>query len=324
MSIWNRRFGAALAGLLLAGTAAQAQTPTKITLGYGPASDVTLTLIRLKPELAVHQGKSYQLELQEFRGNDMRFRAYLARTLDGATASSNAVVDAAAKGIDLVIVGSISKESSQGFSTSYMVKEDSPVKSAADLKGKLIGINAFHSSIELWAKLALKGAGLDPEKDVRVAVVEFPVQGQALRSDQITLGAFPQPFAALEEQKGGVRTIFTARDVVPFDQETQLLFMRRAVLEKSPQAVRDLLSDLAAATRFYIEKPAEARKLLLEAGVIKMPEQVYLGMKDYYRDPTLKVDVESMRKMLALQKSVGGNESSVDFSKIVDMGYLPK
>jgi ABC-type nitrate/sulfonate/bicarbonate transport system substrate-binding protein len=303
---------------------AMAQTPVKLTLGYGPASDVTLTLLKLKPDIAVHLGKSYELDLQEFRGNDMRFRAYLSRALDGATASSNAVVDAAAKNIDLVIVASISKESSKGFSTSYMVKEDSPVKSVADLKGKLVGINAHRSSIELWARLAAKGAGLNPDTDIRFAVVEFPVQGQALRSGQIDLGAFPQPFANLEQTKGGLRVLFTARDVVPFDQETQLLFLRRAVLEKSPQAVRDFLADLAAATRFYIEKPDEARKLLIDADVIKMSQRVYLDMKDYYRDPALRVDVESMRRMQDLQKSVGGDTSSVDFAKIVDMSFLPK
>ena len=303
---------------------AMAQTPVKLTLGYGPASDVTLTLLKLKPDIAVHLGKSYELDLQEFRGNDMRFRAYLSRALDGATASSNAVVDAAAKNIDLVIVASISKESSRGFSTSYMVKEDSPVKSVADLKGKLVGINAHRSSIELWARLAAKGAGLNPDTDIRFAVVEFPVQGQALRSGQIDLGAFPQPFANLEQTKGGLRVLFTARDVVPFDQETQLLFLRRAVLEKSPQAVRDFLADLAAATRYYIEKPDEARKLLIDANVIKISQRVYLDMKDYYRDPTLKVDVESMRRMQDLQKSVGGDTSSVDFAKIVDMSFLPK
>src|SRR4051794_23751557 len=90
---------AVVALVLAGGGASRAQAPAKLTIGYGPASDVTLTLIKLKPELAVHSGKSYTLDLQEFRGNDMRFRAYLSRALDGATASSNAIADAAGKGI---------------------------------------------------------------------------------------------------------------------------------------------------------------------------------------------------------------------------------
>jgi ABC-type nitrate/sulfonate/bicarbonate transport system substrate-binding protein len=301
-----------------------AESPVKFTIGYGPASDVTLALLKLKPDLGANYGKTYTLDLQEFRGNDMRFRSYLAKALDGATASSNGVVDAAAKGIDLTIVASISRESVKGFSTTYMVKDQSPIRSISDMKGKLVGINAYHSSIELWIKLAAKGAGLNPDTDIRFTVVEFPQQGQALRSDQIAVGAFPQPFAALEQEKGGLRVLFSATDAAPFDQETQLLFMRRAVLDKSPQAVRDFLSDLASVTRFYIDHSDEARRLLIKGGVVRLPENVYLGMKDYYRNPDLKVDVESMRKMQALTKTISGDTPSVDFNKIVDMSFLPQ
>jgi ABC-type nitrate/sulfonate/bicarbonate transport system substrate-binding protein len=321
-STWCAALAVAL--MLTGGVESRAQTLPKLTIGYGPASDVTLTLLKLKPDIAVHFGKSYTLDLQEFRGNDMRFRAYLSRALDGATASSNAIADAAAKGVDLTIVASISKESSQGFSTSYMVKDDSPIKSTADLKGRLIGINAYHSSIETWARLAVRGAGLDPDRDVRFSVVEFPVQGQALRSGQVDVGAFPLPFARIEQAKGGLRVLFTARDTAPFDQETQMLFFRRSVLQASPQAVKDFLADLAAETRFYIDQPDEARKLLLKADIIRMPEDIYLGMTDYYRSPDLRVDVEAMQHMQTLLKSVGAEAPAVDFDKIVDQSFLPK
>lgn len=327
----SKRTVQAFAGLVLSAfclavvpQVAAAQTPVKFTIGFGPASDVTLTLLKLKPDLAVNYGKSYTLDLQEFRGNDMRFRSYLSKALDGATASSNAVVDAAAKGIDLTVIASISRESTKGFSTSYMVKEASPIRTATEMKGKLIGINAYHSSIELWAKLVARNAGLNPETDIRLTVVEFPQQGQALRSDAIQVGAFPQPFAALEQEKGGLRVLFTALDAAPFDQETQILFMRKEVLQKAPQAVRDFMSDLASATRFYIEHSDEARKLLVGAGIVRLPEKVYLGMKDYYRSPELRVDVESMQKMQVLSNALSGEKTPVDFSKLVDNSFLPQ
>jgi ABC-type nitrate/sulfonate/bicarbonate transport system substrate-binding protein len=173
---------------------AQAQAPVKLTVGYGPASDFTLLFIKLRPDIAKNHGKSYTLDLQEFRGTDMRFRAYLSGALDGATGSANAIVDAASKGVGLAIVASISKESTKGFNTTYLVKEDSPIRSLKDLKGKVIGTNAHRSSIELWARLAAENGGLDRERDVRFTVVEFPVQGQAVRSGQIDVGAFPQPY----------------------------------------------------------------------------------------------------------------------------------
>jgi ABC-type nitrate/sulfonate/bicarbonate transport system substrate-binding protein len=316
-------FGAILA-IVQFGALAHAQSPVKLTVGYGPASDFTLLFIKLKPELAKHYGKSYTLDLQQFRGSDMRFRAYLAGTLDGATASSNSIVRAASKGIGLVIVASISKESSKGFNTTYLVKDASPIKTIKDAKGKVIGINAHRSSIELWARLAVTKAGLNPDRDVRFAVVRFPLQGQALRSGEIDVGAFPQPFFAIEKQAGGVRTLFTSRDAVPFDQETQLLFFRREVLAKSPNAVRGFLADLAAVTKFYLEHSDEARRLLVKNKVVRVPERTFLAMKDYYRDPNLHVSIENLEKMQAIQIKYRYQDKPVNFKKLVDTSYLPK
>jgi len=306
------------------GSAALAQTPVKLTVGYGPASDFTLLFIKLRPDIAKNYGKSYTLDLQEFRGTDMRFRAYLSGALDGATGSANAIVDAASKGVELSIVASISKESSKGFNTSYLVKEDSPIKTLMDLKGKVIGTNAHRSSIELWARLAAEKGGLDRERDVRFTVVEFPVQGQAVRSAQVDVGAFPQPYFAMEKEKGGVRVLFTTRDAIPFDQETQLLFFRRETLQKSPAAVRDFLADFSNATKFYLEHSAEARLLLLKENIIRMPESTFLAMQDYYRDPDLKVSVESLERMQEIQIKAGYQDKPVDFRTLVDTSYLPK
>ena len=316
-------FVAATLGIVAAPAGARAQAPVKLTFGYGPASDFPLLFIKLKPDIAKNYGKSYTLDLQEFRGTDMRFRAYLSGALDGATGSANAIVDAASKGIDLAIVASISKESSKGFNTTYLVKEDSPIKALADLKGKVIGTNAQRSSIELWARLAAQKGGLNPDRDVRFAVIEFPIQGQALRSSQIDVGAFPQPYLAMEKEKGGVRVIFTTRDAVPFDQETQLMFFRREVLQKSPAAVKGFLSDFSAATKFYLEHSDEARRLLLKENIIRMPEATFLAMEDYYRDPNLKVEIENLEKMQDIQIKAGYQEKPVDFKTLVDPSYLP-
>jgi hypothetical protein len=55
-----------------------------------------------------------------------------------------------------------------------------------------------------------------------------------------------------------------------------------------------------------------------------MPEAVYLKMKDYYRAPDLKVNVDSMAKMQDIQIKAGFQQKPVDFKKIVDLGFLPK
>src|SRR4051794_20325344 len=85
MSLFRLPAALVAAAIGFAASGASAQTPVKLTVGYGPASDFTLLFIKLKPDIATNYGKSYTLDLQEFRGTDMRFRAYLSGALDGAT-----------------------------------------------------------------------------------------------------------------------------------------------------------------------------------------------------------------------------------------------
>jgi len=224
----------AVALTILAGTvcvgAAAAEGPPRFAVGYGPASDVTLLLLQLEPQIATHFGKSYAVDFTEFRGSDARFTAFISGALDAATGSANALLTAASKGIDFAIVASVSKETTRGFSTQYMVRGESDIRTVADLKGKIIGIDSRRSSTELWARIAVARAGLNPDRDVEFAVVGFPAQATALQSAKIDLGVFPQPFAALVNDRGEFRTLFRAKDAVPEDEELQLLLFNRGTL----------------------------------------------------------------------------------------------
>jgi ABC-type nitrate/sulfonate/bicarbonate transport system substrate-binding protein len=88
--------------------------------------------------------------------------------------------------------------------------------------------------------------------------------------------------------------------------------------------VRAFLADLEAMTRFYLEKPGEARSLLIEAKMVRVNPEVYLTMKDYYRDPSLRVDVEALEKMQEFQIKAGFQKKKVDVRSLVDLGYLPR
>lgn len=47
-------------------------------------------------------------------------------------------------------------------------------------------------------------------------------------------------------------------------------------------------------------------------------------MEDYYRDPTLRIDLESLKKMQDAQIVAGFQKKKIDVATVVDMSYLPK
>jgi ABC-type nitrate/sulfonate/bicarbonate transport system substrate-binding protein len=194
----------------------------------------------------------------------------------------------------------------------------------ADLKGKIVGNNAARSSIELWARLVLLKAGLNPDRDVTWAVIPFPVQGEALRSGKIDVGAFPQPFAAAEMKKGGVRALFNSKDAVPFDEELIVVVAKPAFAQRHDAALRAFLADLKSATRFYLDKPREARQALIDAKLVRIPADIYLDMEDNFREPSLAIDIPALGQIQDVLLQHGYQKNKIDPTSFVDQSYLPK
>ncbi len=297
--------------------------PVTFRLGYGGAAEEPMWLIVAKADLARNYGKAYTIDATRFTSSDKRAQAFEAGAIDLSAGSANGVIFAAAEGITAKFIASISRESARGFSTSYYVKESSPIRSVADLKGRTVGINGFSTSGHLWLKAALDKHGL-ADTDVRITPVPFSAMQELLEAGRIDIGQFPQPYAALLEKQMKVRKIFDAKYGVPFEEELTVLVGKDEFLKKNAVAVRALLEDLTAAMRFYLDKPREARQLLIDARMVRVSPDVYMTMQDYYRDPTLRVDADALEKMQAFQVKAGFQRKNADVRSLVDLGYLPQ
>jgi len=297
--------------------------PLKLRIGYGNAAEEQLWLLIAKPDIGKHYGKSYTIEGTRFTGSDKRAQAFEAKAIDLASSSANGVIFGAAQGIEARIIASLTRESTKGFSTSFYSAPNSPIKTVADLKGKTIGINGFSTSGHLWLKVALEKAGLT-ESDVTIVPISFAAMTESLLSRKIDVGQFPQPFAALlHKQVKNPTFIFKAKDSIPYDEELLTLIGKDDFLKKNAAPVRALLDDLRTATRFYLEQPKEARKILLDTKMVRVPADVFLTMEDYYRDPTMRVDLRALEVMQDGQVKAGFQKTRADLNALVDNSYLP-
>jgi len=147
---------------------------------------------------------------------------------------------------------------------------------------------------------------------------------EALRAGKVDVGEFPQPFAALLEKQQKVRKLFDAKYGVPFDEELIAIAGKDEFLKANAAAVRGFLEDVRDTTRFYLEHPKEARQILIDAKMVRVSADVYLTMHDYYREPTLRPDVEALVKMQEFQMKAGFQLKSADMRALVDMSYLPQ
>ena len=316
--------------VVLAGLTASAEiacaAPVEIRMGVGSAAEEQAWLIKARPDLTPNQGKAYTYNMSMFRSGGQRMTAFQAGQLDALTASTTGVLFAASKGVPLVVPVSMARESTKTFSTAYFALAGSDV-SLTNLKGKTIGINGYRTSIELYARIAVAKAGLDPDRDVKWLVVPLPQMAEALQQKKIDLGVFPTTFAFLALNAGGFRKVFDSAGISGIEEEFDVAF-NPAFVKKHPDVVKAWVSDFVAVTKYFEEHPAEARKSLIESKIVQADPTVYLKMTakdDLLRTvEATKPDIAMFRRLQDELIKVKFQETRVDIDKIVDTSFLPK
>ena len=319
---------AVLAALtIIFSASAVAQTPPLIRLGRGFAAEEQLWLMSVRPDLTPNQGRRYELKQSLFQANPERFQAYLAGELDAGTAPGLAIIVGRARGMDFKIVASVCLEAAgaQHFTTVYMVKDDSPIKRVADLKGGTIAVVGIQTATDLWARAALINAGLVPDRDTKVVPMGFPVIGDAVRTGKVSAGTFVEPFYSAEMAKGGLRKLFTATEALGYDHELLDIFFSEKFLKAHPDAVRAFLADYVAVTKYYLANMEQAKTDLHKAGFVRTPLPVYLKVSDWKRDPDARVDVASLEKLSTfMREKLQWLDKPVNVKEMVDLSYLPR
>jgi ABC-type nitrate/sulfonate/bicarbonate transport system substrate-binding protein len=171
--------------------------------------------------------------------------------------------------MDMKIVANVlpRSEGDQYFATTYMVKDDGPVKSIKDLKGGTIGVVGIKTATDLWARAGLINAGLVPDKDTKVVPMAFPVIGDAVRTGKVSAGTFVEPFYSAEMAKGGLRKLFTAVEAVGYEHELLDIFFGEKFLKSNPDAVRAFLAGLRRGHQVLPRQHEQAKRDLHKAGL---------------------------------------------------------
>lgn len=309
-----------------AASAAQSgKNPVEIRLGHGFAAEEPLWLLLADPSLAPNYGKLYTAKGTPFRANADRFTAFQAGQLDGGTVAAFTSLFAKAEGVNLKAVATLCQEAvGNGFDTTYMSLSDSGIAKPSDLKGKTIGIVDYKSSTDMWARTAVESAGLNPDRDVKFAVIPFPNMGDALRSKKIDVGTFVQPFYATEKSKGGVTEVFTSKTGIPFTEDLIFVFFSEDFLKKNREATQAFLSDLQKVTQYYLANGEKARQTLIDKKFVQTPPSIYLKLNDWARRADLRIDSEALKKLQDKVAGLGWLENPLPVDQLVDLSYLPK
>lgn len=302
------RLGAlALSLLPIGGAGLGAQTVPTVRVGWTiPAEEGKYTMMRRPAEFA-EIGRSYRIEWLQFQGTSAISQALAAGAVDCGTQGVLPVAQGTLAGtLSVDIVAQHVGEKPGSFSVFWAVKEDSPIRTVADLKGKTVGISIINGGTQGPFNLLLRKAGLDPERDIKLVEVTFPLAEDALRQGRVDAVNMNQPFAARAEGKGGIRRLFSLNEAMPNIVHI-LEACRKDFVAKSPDLARLYVRDLTLAMKKALANREETVKVVSE--VMKVPppvlETYLLKENDFARRPDASPDFPAIQAMLDIYAETG-------------------
>jgi ABC-type nitrate/sulfonate/bicarbonate transport system substrate-binding protein len=308
-------FGLA-AGLLTSPAVAQ-DIPT-IRVGWTiPAEEAKYWMMR-RPQEFPDLGKKYKIEWSQFQGTSVMAQALTANALDCATQGVLPIAQGAVNGtLAVYVIAQHVGERPGSFSVYWAVKDDSPIKTVADLKGKTVGISAIGGGTQGPFNLMLRKSGLEPDKDVKLVEVSFPLSEEALRSGRVDAVNMNQPFAARAEAKGGIRKLFALSEAIPNIVHI-MEACRKDFVDKNPELVKLYVRDITKGMKMAIANRPETMNVVFE--VMKAPVAVLdtylLKSNDFAREPGAAPNFAGIQAMFDVYTDTGM------ISKKLDAGAL--
>jgi ABC-type nitrate/sulfonate/bicarbonate transport system substrate-binding protein len=214
--------------------------------------------------------------------------------------------------VSAVVIFSQSPESAQFVGQAFVnanvtvVATSSPIKAPADIQNKKVVVSGPKTASTLFFKIALKKAGVDPEKNEYFVSGTGPGMVGVLDSGGAEVVAGYVPYVSDMVLKKIGRVLFTGSDAIGRSAPGDGFIASTAFIKANPQAVKDVLIANAAAVDYIKSNPNQAYKVMAEfakvdeAAVRHSFENKLIGVADSYVP-----DVEGIVQTVGVAQELG-------------------
>jgi NitT/TauT family transport system substrate-binding protein len=287
---------------------AHAAAQTKLIVGYTPANAFMPAFVAKDKGFFAKRG--LDVTLQTVPQGSTIAGAMAGGTMQVGTLTAPVYLLSVEGGIDTQIVAASTYQVKSNPTISVMAREGSNIKSAADMKGKRMGVPGLNGVNHVVAMKWLENNGV-PRNQVTYVETGFAQMGDLLKGSQVDLVVPVEPFITrLEQTKVGYQV------AVPTITDSYLesfYIMMRDFVQKNPKAARDFREALREAVAYIKSNEAEARKT--QVTYLKLPEAAAASIKL----PTFAVDVkrEDVDFWVKLLKDFGVTKGTATAQQVV-------
>lgn len=249
------------------------------------------------------------------QGSSAHLPALSSGSIDFLVTSPTTSIIAVSKGLDVPIVsGFVHNKPDVVEDSTVVVSKDPAIKTAKDLVGKTVSVNALAGAGEIGIKEAVAMAGGDPNK-VKFTQLGFPEVSAQLESGQIDAGMTGLPFTAQVTGSGGHVVSDFIHDTGLGNAELVVASNGR-LIKSDPETINKFKAALAETLAFAEDHPDELIALLPELLGTK-PEA---AKKSVFPEWNGELDEKSVEQFVKLMEKYGLVSSAPAMDKLVWKG----
>ncbi|MSP40017.1 MAG: hypothetical protein EXR70_16125 [Deltaproteobacteria bacterium] len=300
MVFFSRCLTVALAWLIPAMVSAAA-APLRVNIGAASVSSSMLSVWAAQ-EQGIFAKHGIDAQLILIRGGSTLVASLLTGEIQLAFTSGVSVLGAAAQGVDVKMLTSISSR------VGWKLIASPQIKSAADLRGKRFGVQSIVGSTWMYAMLALEQLSLEPKRDnITFLPIGDPVTiGHSLEAGRIDAAVLDPPLSRRLTSKGFSQLVDLAKTNASFPGLG--VGVTRNYLAQQPATIEKIVAALTESLAF-VQLPANKAvtlKILMKHLRISDPAVAEDGYQDHVstlnRKPYPSLDgLRSAQRLMAQQ-----------------------
>ena len=235
----------------------------------------------------------------------------LGRQFDLAPSTPPDLIKAVAGGLDVAAVAGETVETKANPSTHLIVRAESPIRSIADLKGRVVATPTLGAIIHVSLLHGLKKNGIDPAS-IRAIEVPFPNMGDQLKAGNVDAVEALDPFAG-QLLAAGNRSI---GDPLLWEGDEVLYTFWIAQgkwAETHRREIAAWVTSLQQAKEFIDANPDEARTILAKYTRLPAPVVEKLPFPTY----RFSLRLRDLGVWVAVLKELGQIAGAVDENRLI-------
>jgi NitT/TauT family transport system substrate-binding protein len=277
---------------------AQEKPLQKFRTGGGSASAAQMSIWFAK-EGNFYEKNGLNVEVISIPGSSLAIQAMLSGELPIIQAGGAGPIQAALSGTDTLIVATIAKK------FNWWIFSQPGINRIEDLRGKIFGTTRFGTQSDLASRIALRRAGIDPERDITMVQTGGPAETiSAMVAGKVHAAAVTPP-ATLQARKAKLKDlvdlskldveyhvngVVTTRKFLKSNEDTVRRFLR-AYIEGAVRGMKDKAFAMKSMGKYFRTDDHEV-----------LEETYEMVIKNGFNVPPYPAGIQSL--LLELEKTV--------------------